>query len=102
MSNTSQSPFLTKVKSFSWAIALFIAVIVLFQTCSTAKKVSALASKVNALPTSSEVKNQVQIEGFRISKRMLYDNNAVIRTAVRPDDRMNQYDEEIKKIEANK
>jgi hypothetical protein len=44
--------------------------------------------------------NDLSIEGLKISKRTLYDWNSVVRTSVRPDDRMNQYDEEIKKLES--
>ena len=41
---------------------------------------------------------QVQIEGYEISKRMLYDNNAIVRTTMRPDDQMNAYDQKIKDL----
>jgi len=40
----------------------------------------------------------VQIEGYEISKRMLYDNNAIVRTTMRPDDQMNAYDQKIKEL----
>ena len=30
---------------------------------------------------------------------MLYDNNVIVRTTKRPDDRMNEYDQEIEKLE---
>ena len=41
----------------------------------------------------------MEIEGLRISKRTLYDWNSIVRTVVRTDDRMNSYDNEIKKLE---
>lgn len=40
----------------------------------------------------------IQIEGYEISKRMLYDNNAIVRTTMRPDDQMNVYDQKIKDL----
>lgn len=42
---------------------------------------------------------QMEIEGLRTSKRTLYDENAIIRTTIRPDDKMNEYDELIAKKE---
>ena len=51
---------------------------------------------------TSDLKKMIEIEGLKASKRTLYDWNAVIRTTVRPDDRMNQYDSEIEKIQNSK
>ena len=45
------------------------------------------------------MRKEIEIGGLKTSKRTLYDWNAVIRTTVRPDDRMNEYDQEIKKLE---
>jgi hypothetical protein len=97
--NDTQTSFAAKLKNYGWAIALFLMVIATFQTCSSSKKIAALKKQVQALPTSEQVSKEIQIEGLRTSKRMLYDNNAIIRTTVRPDDRMNEYDAEIKKLE---
>ena len=103
---TQQMSFAQKVKNVSWAIVLFFALIATYQTCSTSRKVAALKvqlqEKMDSLATKDELRKTVEIEGLKVSKRMLYDNNAIIRTTIRPDDRMNQYDEEIKKIEAGK
>ena len=100
--NPQKETFLEKLKNFSWAIILGLIIIIFFQTCSNSRKIAALNDKVNSQPTLEQIDNKVQIEGLKASKRMLYDNNAIIRTTVRPDDRMNQYDEEIKKLEAAK
>lgn len=100
--NPQKETFLDKLKNFSWAIILGLIIIIFFQTCSNSRKIGALNDKVNSQPTLEQIDNKVQIEGLKASKRMLYDNNAIIRTTVRPDDRMNQYDEEIKKLEAAK
>jgi hypothetical protein len=92
------------LKEKSWLISLCLLVVLFVQNCSNTKKYNTLkkevtlqTKRVDSLPTRKDLK----IEGLEISKRMLYDNNAVIRTAIRPDDRMNQYDEEIKKIQTN-
>jgi len=37
----------------------------------------------------------LEINGYKVSKRMLYDNNAIIRKITRPDDQMNAYDVKI-------
>lgn len=48
--------------------------------------------------TMSDFKTLLEIEGYKISKRNLYYNNAIIRTTVRPDDVMHEYDMEIEKL----
>jgi hypothetical protein len=75
-------------------------------SCSTSKKINRLKNEVDSLqvvvskrPTTEDVQLLTKIEGLRSSKRTLYDWNAVVRTAVRPDDRMNEYDQEIKSLE---
>lgn len=85
----------------SWLISLVILLLVFFQTCSNNKRISALEKTVTKTTqeNNDKIVNEFKIEGLRISKRFLYDNNSIIRTTIRPDDRMNQYDEEIKKLE---
>lgn len=75
-------------------------------SCSNAKKVAKLHAKIDSLqssvnqkPNTRQVEKLVKAEGLRSSKRTLYDWNAVVRTAVRPDDRMNEYDKEIQTLE---
>lgn len=103
-------------------ILIIVAVLLMFMTmmntcnsCSTKRQIINLKKQVDSVKTKLEkipnvdymnnLKNDVniffQIEGFRISKRILYDNNAIIRTIVRPDDRMNEYDMEIQKLQKN-
>ena len=53
------------------------------------------------IPTRNYVSSYFEIEGYRISKRILYDNNLIVRTKERPDDRMMEYDNEIEKIKQN-
>jgi hypothetical protein len=61
------------------------------------KELKVTNQKVDSL--SIKMRKEIEIGGLKASKRTLYDWNAVVRTTVRPDDRMNQYDEEIKKLE---
>jgi hypothetical protein len=51
-----------------------------------------------SIPTKNYIDKSFAIEGYRISKRILYDNNLIVRTKERPDDRMNEYDNEIDKL----
>lgn len=89
-------------------IVLALLVIIFVQQCSTSSRVSKIEKQAKAMNTridsvyTSDLKKMIEIEGLRASKRTLYDWNAVVRTAVRPDDRMNQYDAEIQKIENSK
>lgn len=89
-------------------IVLAFLVIIFVQQCSTSSRVSKIEKQAKVMNTridsvyTSDLKKMIEIEGLRASKRTLYDWNAVVRTAVRPDDRMNQYDAEIQKIENSK
>ena len=71
-------------------------------SCSTNKKVTKLEKRIDSLENTVATKRDLEIEGLKASKRTLYDWNAVVRTAVRPDDRMNEYDREIQKLENKK
>lgn len=57
------------------------------------------ASKEDVVKMNQQILLQMEIEGLKASKRTLYDENAVVRTSIRPDDRMNEYDQDIKKLE---
>ncbi len=65
-------------------------------------QVDSLKSEISVLSdstiTSSEFQTLLELEGYKISKRNLYYNNAIVRTKVRPDDVMHQYDVEIEKL----
>ena len=52
----------------------------------------------DSLVSPSEFKLLLELEGFKISKRNLYYNNAIVRTRERPDDVMHKYDIEIEKL----
>ena len=88
-------------KSIIYAGALMVLLLLnMCTTCSTSKHVIKLEKKIDSLEMSVASKKDLQIEGLRSSKRTLYDWNSVVRTTVRPDDRMNQYDQEIKDLES--
>jgi cell division protein FtsL len=69
------------------------------------KEIDSLSSQIESQYTKEEIDQkldnitvEMQIEGLEISKRMLYDNNAIIRTTIRPDDQMAEYDRKIKEL----
>lgn len=65
------------------------------------KQQKALVERIDSTYTVS-LQRAVEIEGLKISKRTLYDWNSVVRTAVRPDDRMNEYDKQIDLLQKSK
>jgi hypothetical protein len=90
---------------------LFFSMLSSFRSCGTNREVSKLKKEVGDLNykvdslttniyTKPELDIRMSIEGYEISKRMLYDQNAIVRTIVRPDDRMNEYDSKIKELRA--
>lgn len=84
----------------------FIALVTMMNTCnscSTKREIVKVKSDVDSLKqttvSSDEFNLVLKEEGYKISKRMLYDNNTIVRTTVRPDDKMNEYDKEIEKLQ---
>jgi len=65
-------------------------------------EVDSLKTEIKVLADStitlSEFQLLLELEGYKISKRNLYYNNAIIRTKERPDDIMHEYDIEIEKL----
>ena len=68
-------------------------------TCNTKKQVDVLQTKLDLIETADRLGTKLDINSLETSKRILYDQNAIVRTSVRPDDRMNDYDQQIKLLE---
>jgi hypothetical protein len=87
---------------------LGLLLILMVQQCNNSSKIAKVEKQEKIMNQridsvyTSDLKKMIEIEGLKASKRTLYDWNAVIRTTVRPDDRMNQYDSEIEKIQNSK
>jgi PBP1b-binding outer membrane lipoprotein LpoB len=89
-------------KNIQYVIVALLLVI-LFKTCGTSKLVKRevvpntnatvvkVDSTANLTVTQEELELMIEIIGYDISYRMLFDNNQVIRTTKRPDDIMNEY-----------
>lgn len=91
-------------------LLLFFSFVATMRSCGTNREVSKLKKEVSTLNekirtldsniySKEEINIRMSIEGYEISKRMLYDQNSVIRTVIRPDDRMNEYDQKIKELQ---
>lgn len=69
----------------------------------TKKEVIKQQQEIDSLNSSiyskEELDIRMEIEGLRTSKRTLYDWNTIVRTVVRPDDKMNEYDEKLSKLQ---
>lgn len=94
-----------------WAIYafLFMSVLNTCNGCKTDKEASRIRKDLDSLSvnfdkfksnvyTKDQLDIQMEINGYEVSKRMLYDQNAIVRTTIRPDDRMNEYDLKIKDL----
>lgn len=96
------------IKDHFEKILIIFLVLFFVQQCNTSNKISKLEKQVKLVNHrvdsvyTSDLQKMIQIEGLKTSKRTLYDWNAVIRTVMRPDDRMQQYDTEIEKIRTGK
>ncbi len=93
------------LKNYSWVIIITMLSFIFIQNCSNRSKIKFLESKISrldSLPSKKELNKLIKIEGLKSSKRTLYDNNFIWRTQIRPDDRMNLYDQDIKKEEESK
>lgn len=91
------------------ALVLVLCLMQTCNSCSTSTQLSKMTRRIDALDSTtstkasaSETERIIKLEGLRISKRNLYDQNAIVRTAIRPDDRMNEYDAEIDSIQRNR
>lgn len=101
--------FLNKFMVYAvWAM-LLMTMVNGCNSCSTSKELNKVRKELdtleanydnfkNSIYTKEQMDIKMSIEGYEVSKRMLYDQNAIVRTVARPDDRMNEYDQKIKEL----
>lgn len=93
------------IKSNFQNIVFALLLVILVGQCTSSRRISNIEKQQKSLNQKidstyvSTLQKTVEIEGLKISKRTLYDWNSVVRTAVRPDDRMNEYDQQIDKLQ---
>jgi len=97
-------------------ITLILVCCTYLYTCNTNRNVGKvikenkeMSSSIDSLKTeitnlsdstisAEEFQIRLELEGYKISNRNLYYNNAIIRTKVRPDDIMHKYNAEIERL----
>lgn len=78
-------------------IVSILLLLVLLQQCNISGNLK--STKKEIVNLDSSLRKEIKIDGLRTCKRVLFDQNSVVRTVKRPDDLMNEYDKEIKKLE---
>jgi hypothetical protein len=95
------------LRDYGIVLLVFFLMINLVQNCNQSKAISkntkaiavstARVDSINGI-TAEEFAIMLEIQRIQTAKLVLYDWNTVVRTVVRPDDRMNEYDKEIAKL----
>jgi hypothetical protein len=96
--------FLEKVEKNVGIVVTVLFCLIFLKQCGISREQKKITKRLDSIDSSlvnTPSKNDLNIEGLKISKRTLYDWNSVVRTSVRPDDRMNEYDKEIEKLKGN-
>ena len=107
-----------KVKHLFWAI-IFLTLMTMVNTCNSChsnsnskqarKQADTLTSQVISLQEDMDdfegkivTKTDLEIQGLKTEKRMLINTNQIFLTKLRPDKRILEIDEEIKRLEKEK
>lgn len=89
-------------------ILLLISLITFINTCGTKSKIERLDKKVQSMERTIQYNDsinseiniiQTEISNLESTRNIIYFWNAVVRTAVRPDDLMNEYSIKIKALQ---
>jgi hypothetical protein len=94
-----------KIKSYSWAITLFLTLIILLKQCGVNRDINKLyknakiqSSYIDSLCTKNELNRIIEIEGLKAEKRMIQSTDRKIMDV----NRQSEIDIEIKKLENSK
>jgi hypothetical protein len=94
-----------KIKSYSWAITLFLTLIILLRQCGVNRDLDRLeknskiqSSYMDSLCTKNELNKIIEIEGLKAEKRMIQSTDRKIMDV----NRQSEIDLEIKKLENSK
>jgi hypothetical protein len=91
-------------------IIIVLGILLWFNSCSNNRNVESKLKHANieAIARDSVYNNiikelkileiQNQIEHLKTARRIVYDNNSIVRTTTRPDDVINNYNTEIEKL----
>jgi hypothetical protein len=97
---------------WSSTILIVLCPLIFFNTCGTKsqnerngrridglqKVVSSLDSTLSTKVSEQEMEIMLEIMTLETARRVVYDQNTIVRTTKRPDDVMNEYDAKIKEL----
>jgi hypothetical protein len=96
---------LEKIKEYSWAITLFLLLVVFLKQCGVNRDLDRLeknskiqSSYMDSLCTKNELNKIIEIEGLKSEKRMIQSTDRKIMDV----NRQSEIDLEIKKLENSK
>lgn len=93
-----------KISDITSAVIVFVIFVTFFKTCSISRRIDYLENKIDKLSEDvNSIKNDgvlnrgdfinyMEIYRLKTLKDALYDQNAIVRTVIRPDDRIHYYD----------
>lgn len=101
------------LNKFGTLILILLGLLILVSTCNscgaiekTNKKIVAVEkviikqdSIISGMPSNTKLDILLKINALEISKEIVFTNNSIVRTTVRPDDVMNNYDKQIKELQ---
>ena len=104
--------FLSYIRDYGMFVLIFVLLINAMQNCSQSRTIDrntkiiysnvAKIDSINKVLSGgeysvrqAELSIMLEIQRLQTAKLILYDWNTVVRTVVRPDDRMNEYDVQI-------
>lgn len=62
------------------------------------KSIDSIDSTAATKVSEQEMEIMLEIISLETARRVVYDNNTIVRTTKRPDDVMNEYDQKIKEL----
>lgn len=99
------------INKWGLAIIIFFSMIITINTCGTKSKIQKLEKKVtlleNKINFNDSISNEMasidrEILMYETSREVVYNWNAIVRTAQRPDDVMNKYNSKISELQKSK
>jgi len=98
---------------YGFFILIFLGIVIVFNTCGSKgvvvtqsrridkaeKTLKSLDSTLSTKISSEKMSVLLQINALEIAREVVYTNNAIVRTAIRPDDAINDYNNQIKELQ---
>jgi DNA replication protein DnaD len=83
---------------------LVFSVLTFFNTCGTKSSIKQTNKRIDSLVQRDSLNMEIlsierEISILKTSREIVYTNNAIVRTSVRPDDAMNDYSKKIDELQ---